>query len=76
MQFNVDKRFIEILNEDGVSITWEQFRSAYNKRRLEREKEPKRIARQSEAQRELEREILLARAMYQKQLAEFESSQK
>ena len=27
MQFNVDKRFIEILNTSGVKITWEQFLS-------------------------------------------------
>ena len=37
MQFNIDKRFIEILNEQGFSITWEQFRSAYDIRRAERD---------------------------------------
>ncbi|MDG9809471.1 MULTISPECIES: hypothetical protein [Pseudomonas] len=28
---------IELLNEQGVTITWEQFRSAYDARRKERE---------------------------------------
>lgn len=40
MQCRMDKRVIELLNEAGVAITWEQFRSAYDRRRNERE--PKR----------------------------------
>ena len=37
MTFRIDKRFIEILNDMGFSITFDQFRAAYNLRRLERE---------------------------------------
>lgn len=44
MQFNLDKRFIEILNERGHAITWDQFRSAYDVRKLEREASPEAIA--------------------------------
>ena len=36
MQCRMDKRVIELLNEDGVEITWEQFRAAYDRRRNER----------------------------------------
>ena len=32
MQFNIDKRFIEVLNEQGHKITWDQFRAAYDVR--------------------------------------------
>ena len=40
MQCRIDKRVIELLNEDGVSITWEQFRAAYERRRNERNTDP------------------------------------
>ena len=40
MQCRIDKRVIELLNEDGVSITWEQFRAAYERRRNERNADP------------------------------------
>lgn len=36
MQCRIDKRVIELLNEQGVEITWEQFRTAYDRRRSER----------------------------------------
>jgi len=45
MQFNLDKRFIEILNQQGHSITWEQFRAAYEVRKAEREASPEAVAR-------------------------------
>ena len=37
MLIRIDRRLIEILCSLGVSITFEQFRHAYNLRRLERE---------------------------------------
>lgn len=40
MQCRMDKRVIELLNEAGVSITWEQFRTAYDRRRNERDIDP------------------------------------
>jgi hypothetical protein len=40
MQCRMDKRVIELLNEAGISITWEQFRTAYDRRRNEREADP------------------------------------
>lgn len=45
MQFNLDKRFFEILNERGHAITWDQFRAAYDVRKAEREASPAAIAR-------------------------------
>lgn len=51
MQFNVDKRFIEILNSQGVQITWQQFREANNTRRAERESNPAFLAKQDEQER-------------------------
>lgn len=51
MQFNVDKRFIEILNSQGVQITWQQFREANNTRRAERELNPAFLAKQDEQER-------------------------
>lgn len=47
MQFNLDKRFIQILNDQGHSITWEQLRAAYNVRKEEREADPAAIRRKS-----------------------------
>jgi hypothetical protein len=57
MQFNVDKRFIEILNTSGVKITWEQFRKANDIRREERENTPAAIARHK-AQQEQDQRLL------------------
>lgn len=37
MQCRVDKRLIELLNEAGASVTWDQFRTAYDRRRAERQ---------------------------------------
>ncbi|WP_145995342.1 hypothetical protein [Macromonas bipunctata] len=45
MQFNIDKRFIEILNEQGCPITWDKFRAAYDVRKAERDADPVVIAR-------------------------------
>ena len=44
MQFNLDKRFIEILNQQGHAITWDQFRAAYDVRKAERESSPEAAA--------------------------------
>lgn len=59
MQFNLDKRFIQILNDQGHQLTWEQLRAAYEVRKAEREADPVAIAkRRSEGlrnERELER---------------------
>ena len=38
MQFNIDKRFIKLLNlYGGYCVTWEHFRAAYDLRRSERD---------------------------------------
>ncbi|MEC5213393.1 hypothetical protein RCH06_001939 [Polaromonas sp. CG_9.5] len=49
MQFNVDKRFIEILNTSGARITWDQFRKANDLRRAERNSDPVAVAKKSKA---------------------------
>lgn len=36
MTFNLDKRVFEILRDQGINITWEQFRAAYVMRQEER----------------------------------------
>lgn len=45
MVIRLDKRLIAILNEQGVSITLDQFKAAYSIRISEREKDPKLLAR-------------------------------
>jgi hypothetical protein len=45
MQFNLDKRFIKILNDQGHRITWEQLRAAYNVRKEERDADPAAVRR-------------------------------
>lgn len=45
MMFNIDKRFLELLCAQGASVTWEQFRSAYDLRKAERESDPRVVAR-------------------------------
>lgn len=57
MQFNVDKRFIEILNSQGVQITWQQFREANNTRRAERESDPVAVVKKEKARKRNELEI-------------------
>ena len=37
MLIRIDRRLVEILRDQGVSVTFEQLRFAYNLRRLERE---------------------------------------
>lgn len=37
MQCRMDKRVIELLNAAGVAITWDEFRDAYDQRRVERD---------------------------------------
>jgi hypothetical protein len=47
MQFNLDKRFIKILNNQGHNVTWEQLREAYTVRKKERDKEAQRAIKNS-----------------------------
>jgi hypothetical protein len=63
MQFNLDKRFIEILNEQGHAITWDQFRAAYTLRKDERESSPEMIAKRLKDQAQNERELAAYRAL-------------
>jgi hypothetical protein len=62
MQFNVDKRFIEILNKSGASITWDQFRSAYDVRKSERENTPEAKKRRARQKVEDEMEFLMLKS--------------
>ena len=58
MQFNIDKRFIEILNEQGGhNVTWEQFRAAYDLRRSERDVSAAGVAKTRKQQLLNEREL-------------------
>lgn len=52
MQCRIDKRVIELLNEDGVAITWEQFRAAYDRRRNERNVDPLKPVRRAKQEAE------------------------
>jgi hypothetical protein len=45
MLIRLDKRFIAILNEQGVQITLDQFKAAYSVRIAERKSDPKLAAR-------------------------------
>lgn len=63
MQFNIDKRFIEVLNEQGHKITWDQFRAAYDVRKSEREASPEVIARRRKEALRNERELEAYRAL-------------
>lgn len=63
MQFNIDKRFIEVLNEQGHQITWDQFRAAYDVRKSEREASPEVMARRRKEAIQNEREIEAYRAL-------------
>jgi hypothetical protein len=62
MQFNVDKRFIQILNNKGASITWEQFRAAYDVRKAERENTPEAKKRRARQKVEDEMEFLMLKS--------------
>ncbi len=37
MQCNNDTQFIKVLNDQGISITWEQFTQAYKARKKQRD---------------------------------------
>lgn len=63
MQFNLDKRFIQILNEQGHQLTWEQLRAAYDVRKAEREASPAAIVRNRKEMLENERELDAYRAL-------------
>jgi hypothetical protein len=63
MQFNLDKRFIEILNEQGHAITWDQFRAAYRVRKAERESSPDAIAKARKQAIQSQREVEAYRAI-------------
>lgn len=63
MQFNLDKRFIQILNEQGHDLTWEQLRAAYEVRKAEREASPEAVARSRKQAVQNERELEAYRAL-------------
>lgn len=63
MQFNLDKRFFEILNERGHALTWEQFRAAYDVRKAEREASPEAAARAQRLAAQNRRELDAYRAL-------------
>lgn len=63
MQFNLDKRFFEILNEQGHAITWDQFRAAYDVRKAEREASPAAIARARKLANQNKQELEAYRAL-------------
>lgn len=44
MNVRMDKRLIQLLNDHGARITWEQFRAAYTARQQERFDDPKAVA--------------------------------
>lgn len=54
MNVRMDKRVIELLNQHGAQITWEQFRAAYAIRIQERYDDPKAVARRAREQQLLD----------------------
>jgi hypothetical protein len=68
MQFNVDKRFIEVLNEQGASITWEQFRKSNDIRRAERASDPAAVLKKAKEAIRNDREVEAYREAYRKGL--------
>jgi hypothetical protein len=41
MQANIDKGFVELLNErTGLNLTWEQFTAIYKERKAQRDADP------------------------------------
>ena len=50
MNVRMDKRVVELLNQHGAQVTWEQFRSAYAVRQQERYNDPKAVARRAREQ--------------------------
>lgn len=57
MNVRMDKRVIELLNQQGARITWEQFRAAYAVRQQERYDDPKAVARRAREQELLDAEL-------------------
>jgi len=57
MNVRMDKRLIELLNQHGAQITWEQFRAAYAVRMQERYDDPKAVARRAREQKRLDAEL-------------------
>lgn len=53
MMFNVDKGFVELLNQrKGISMTWAEFLEIYRERKKQRDADPR-----IQARRALEREV-------------------
>ena len=41
MMANIDKGFVELLNQrTGLNLTWEQFRAIYQERKAQRDNDP------------------------------------
>lgn len=57
MNVRMDKRVIELLNQHGAQITWEQFRAAYAVRQKERYDDPKAVARRAREEALLDAEL-------------------
>lgn len=64
MNVRADKRLIELLNQHGARITWEQFRSAYAVRMQERYDDPKAVARRAREQKRHEAELEFYKQQY------------
>lgn len=75
MMFNVDKRVFEILREQGVSCTWEQFRAAYAVRIAERDASPKPTSRAQREAKELAQSLAQEHAEYMEFLASVNATQ-
>lgn len=56
MNVRMDKRLIELLNQHGARITWEQFRAAYTVRQQERY-DPKAVAARARELQRLDAEL-------------------
>lgn len=57
MNVRMDKRLIELLNQQGARITWEQFRAAYTVRQQERYDDPKAVAARARELQRLDAEL-------------------
>ncbi|ORE39189.1 hypothetical protein BKN49_22575 [Pseudomonas aeruginosa] len=57
MNVRMDKRLIELLNQHGARITWEQFRAAYTVRQQERYDDPKAVAARARELQRLDAEL-------------------
>ena len=57
MNVRMDKRLIELMNQQGAGVTWEQFRAAYTVRQEERYNDPKAVALRARELQRLDAEL-------------------